>query len=95
MLAFLFIGEYLKNPNQEILSEILENLLGMQSGEIDAGRGFADLGMDSLIGLRFCRKIQDALGRPVDPVWLYDHPSISQLAQFLNDHYADDHRAPA
>lgn len=80
----------MKNQYQQILSEILEKLLEAQSGEIYVDRGFADLGMDSMTGLRFCRKIEDALGHDIDPVWLYDQPSIRLLAQFLSDRRSEE-----
>ena len=40
-------------------------------------------GVDSLVGLRFARRLQDHLGREIEIEWLYDHPSIAQLAAFL------------
>lgn len=44
---------------------------------------FDALGLDSLTSLRFARKAQDALGVEIDLEWLFDHPTIADLACFL------------
>ena len=80
---------------QEVLSQILESSLGIRAGEMDVNLGFSELGLDSLTGLRLCRKIQETLGVNIDPIWLYDYPSVSQLAEFLSQHYRHDNRGQA
>jgi acyl carrier protein len=47
-------------------------------------RSFADQGLDSLAGLRYSRKIQDLLDAEIELEWLFDHPTISQLSEFLD-----------
>jgi acyl carrier protein len=54
---------------------------------------FADLGMDSLVGLRFSRKIQDLLGVEIELEWLFDYPTIRQLSEFLDEPFGDLERA--
>ncbi|MBB5885487.1 acyl carrier protein [Xanthomonas sp. LMG 8992] len=68
---------------KEALSEVLE----VDAAQISATRTFAEQGVDSLIGLRLTRKLEDALGVEVDLEWLFDHPSIHALAQFLDSRF--------
>jgi acyl carrier protein len=65
---------------------ILAEVLGVQEREIYPTATFSEMGMDSLLGLRFARKLQDALGMEVEPEWLFDYPTVEQLSRRLNEH---------
>ncbi|WP_457319796.1 acyl carrier protein [Stenotrophomonas sp. P5_B8] len=67
---------------EEALLVALRDTLG-DGTELDAQTCFAEVGLDSLSGLRFLRKAQDAIGVEIDFEWLFDHPSIAELALFL------------
>ena len=51
----------------------------------DAGRDlpFVELEMDSLTALDFCVSLEDAIGKPIEPADLVDHPSVNALARHL------------
>jgi hypothetical protein len=40
-----------------------------------------------IIGRRFVRKIQDASGVEIAPEWIFDHPTIQQFAQLLDEKF--------
>ena len=71
---------------EEKLLDALRETVGHEL-ELSAQTGFAELGLDSLTGLRFLRKAQDALGVDIDLEWLFDHPSVAELARFLHERY--------
>lgn len=62
----------------------LRDLLGDAAAGAGAETSFSELGMDSLAGLRFARRAEEATGHPIDPEWLYDHPSVAALARQLD-----------
>lgn len=65
------------------LQDALAALLGTDPARLSRSATFDELGVDSLIGLRFARKIEDLTGREVDPEWLYDYPTLDRFAAFL------------
>lgn len=65
-----------------ILADVLSDGTGV-AGEIDAHSHFSELGVDSLTGLRFAKKLGDALDMDVEAEWLYDYPSIAELSRYL------------
>ena len=72
---------------EQHLREALAELLGSEVHKVSVTTSFADLGMDSLTGLRFSRKIQDLLGVEMELEWLFDYPTIRQLSQFLDGRF--------
>jgi acyl carrier protein len=44
---------------------------------------FNELGIDSLDGVTLAAELEEALGRPVDPGLLFDHPTPRALARHL------------
>jgi aryl carrier-like protein len=68
---------------EQELRGVLADLLQVAPEQIAGGRTLSELGVDSLVGLRFARKIQEATGAEFDLEWLFDHPTIEQLAAFL------------
>jgi acyl carrier protein len=65
------------------LRQLLAELLETPAQEVALDQTLAELGVDSLIGLRFARRINDALGIEVELEWLFDYPTIAQLAALL------------
>lgn len=72
---------------EETLQQILREMLDVGEGEVTATSSFFELGLDSLLGLRFARRLQDAFGIEIEPEWLFDYPSVDQLARFLDQRF--------
>lgn len=70
-------------------------LLELDESEVSMTQSFAELGMDSLVGLRLTRKLQDLLGVEVELEWLFDHSSIRQLSLFLDERFGESEAAAA
>ena len=49
---------------------------------------FSQQGVDSLIALRFIRRIEDMIGTEVDLEWAFDYPTLRDLARFLDERFA-------
>lgn len=69
---------------EQFLTDTLAGLVDCDPGALSVTDDFDALGVDSLVCLRFTRKIQDFTGREMAPEWLFDHPSIRMLADFLS-----------
>lgn len=69
---------------EQVLQGALAALLELDPAKVTVTAHLSDLGVDSLIGLRFSRKIHDLTGREVELEWLYDYPTIKQLAALLD-----------
>lgn len=68
---------------EQRLKEILGQLLEVDPLQLPVDADMGEQGVDSLIGLRFARKIEELTGSEVELEWLLDHPTIAQLARFL------------
>ncbi len=66
------------------LRDTLAELLDVDGTQVSVTQTFAELGMDSLIGLRLTRKLQDRIDEEVELEWIFDYPSIRKLSQFLD-----------
>jgi acyl carrier protein len=66
-------------PLRLALAELLEN----DPGQVTADANFAELGMDSLVALRFARKVKDLTGIEIELESLFDYPSVAELSTFL------------
>jgi acyl carrier protein len=52
----------------------------------------SEQGVDSLIGLRLARRINELTGTEIDLEWIYEYPSITLLAGFLEQRFGSaDH----
>jgi acyl carrier protein len=69
--------------HEEMLTAALAEVLGVDADTLSPTRSFAEQGVDSLLGLRFARRVQDLAGAEFDAEWLFDHPSLRELAAFL------------
>jgi acyl carrier protein len=68
---------------EDALSRAILAELEEQDSPPDAETAFADLGLDSVSGLRAARTAGDELGLKIPVVLLFDHPSIRELAKHL------------
>lgn len=67
---------------EAMLLELWRNVLGLQAVELN--RNFFDLGGTSLQLMRVHAALEANLARPVDVVALFKHPTIRELARFLD-----------
>ncbi|WP_172437238.1 non-ribosomal peptide synthetase [Lysobacter enzymogenes] len=65
--------------------------LRMDPALLDAQAMFADYGVDSIVGLRLVRAVNQALGLSLPATCLFDHPNLERLAA----HVAQSHRVDA
>ncbi len=63
------------------IAAVWEAVLGI--GGIGRNDNFSDLGGDSLIALKLIARLQDALGMNLQIRTLYDEPTVSALAQYV------------
>ncbi|OEU94845.1 SDR family NAD(P)-dependent oxidoreductase [Streptomyces oceani] len=61
----------------------LADVLQMSEEDIDPGRNFMDLGLDSILGVEWVKAINKRCGTDLTATKLYDHPSVRELATFL------------
>jgi acyl carrier protein len=79
------------NARERWLRDALADLMGVDAAHISLTQSFAEQGMDSLIGLRLTRKLQDRLATDVEIEieWLFDYPSITELSRFLDERFGE------
>jgi myxalamid-type polyketide synthase MxaE and MxaD len=67
-----------------LLHDELATVLGFDgSMRIDPGRGFFDLGMDSLMSLEFLNRVGSRLGMKLAATLVFDHPNLRTLGVHL------------
>lgn len=71
------------------LRGVLADLMGIEASQVSLTASFAEQGMDSFVGLRLTRKLQDALDVEIELEWLFDNPSIRELSQFLDARFGE------
>ena len=71
------------------LIEALAEVLEVDPSQISATQTFAEIGVDSLLGLRLTRKMEDRCCIEVELEWLFDNPSVRELSRFLDDRYGE------
>jgi len=72
---------------EQTLTNKLADLLEVDSGQIGLHVTFADLGVDSIVGLRFMRTIQELVGGDVELECIFDYPTISELSRYLEEEF--------
>ncbi len=65
------------------LRQLLAQELHMPEEEIDAHRQFVDLGLDSITGVTWVRRINTAYGTRIEATKVYSHPTLAEFARFL------------
>jgi acyl carrier protein len=71
-------------PVERILGQALASVLEVEEDEALLTASFAELGIDSLLALRLCRKVEERLGIQIEPEWLFDCLDARRLAGFLD-----------
>jgi acyl transferase domain-containing protein len=67
------------------VKEILAEVLMTSSARIDDGKAFIDLGLDSILGVEFTKKINETFGIELKATKLYDYATIKTLAGYIED----------
>lgn len=70
------------------LRQTLADLLEVDVHEISPTMSFDDLGLDSLLGLRFARKVGEVIDVETDLEWIFDYPTVRELSGFLEQRAA-------
>ena len=68
---------------QDELRESLAEALFLKAPDIDADKPFIELGLDSIVGVEWINAINKRYRLKLTATRLYDHPSIAELAAFL------------
>jgi acyl carrier protein len=79
----LISGSSQNNSLEEELTTILATMLDMKKSEIDSNKSFSELGLDSIIGVEWVRKINNKYNTTIHAAKIYDYPNIKALAEFL------------
>ncbi|MEX1830140.1 beta-ketoacyl synthase N-terminal-like domain-containing protein, partial [Luteibacter sp. CQ10] len=65
------------------LAHSLADALYMDVGEVEPHRPFAEMGLDSIIGVEWVRAINLRHGLQMPTAKIYDHPDLDQLARYV------------
>jgi acyl transferase domain-containing protein/cation diffusion facilitator CzcD-associated flavoprotein CzcO/acyl carrier protein/SAM-dependent methyltransferase len=65
------------------LKELLAQELHMQVEEIDEDTQFIDLGMDSITGVTWIRKINDKYTILIEAIQVYSYPTLIEFSQYI------------
>jgi amino acid adenylation domain-containing protein len=69
----------------DLLRVELAAALDIPVEEIDSGRPFVAMGMDSLMAMQLRNRVQDAFGSPIPVTLFFIHPTVDTLARGLLD----------
>jgi acyl carrier protein len=72
------------------LRDALAEVMGLRKTKMSIAVTFAEQGVDSLMGLRFVRKLHDMWGVEIELEWLFDYPTIKQLSSFLDERFESE-----
>jgi acyl carrier protein len=70
------------------LQQALADLLEIDVQQISPTMSFDDLGLDSLLGLRFARQVGELVDTEIDLEWIFDYPTVRDLSGFLEQRAA-------
>ncbi len=65
------------------LKKYLSQELHMQEHEIDEDTQFIDLGLDSITGVTWVRKINEKYSLSIEATKVYSYPTLTQFSQFI------------
>jgi acyl carrier protein len=71
----ILLDEYVQSPVAQVL--------GQQAQTIPRGRGFAELGLDSLSAIELRARLQQDLGCRLPTTLAFDYPTVTALAHYL------------
>jgi acyl transferase domain-containing protein/enoyl-CoA hydratase/carnithine racemase/acyl carrier protein len=70
------------------IKQLLAQELHMQAADIDPDTAFVDLGLDSITGVTWMRKINETYKTAIQATKVYSHPTLNQLAAYVADEIA-------
>ena len=65
------------------LKTLLANELQMRESDVEENVQFVDLGLDSISGVSWVRKINEKYGTSIEAAKLYSHATLSQLSRYV------------
>jgi polyketide synthase PksL len=65
------------------LKTLLANELLMRESDIDEDAQFVDLGLDSISGVAWVRKINEKYQTSIEPTKVYSYPTLAQLSRYV------------
>nr|WP_275581078.1 type I polyketide synthase [Natronosporangium hydrolyticum] len=83
LLADLSAAERQERLRALIQAEAAQVLGHRDPSAVDLGRGFLDLGFDSLTALELRNRLASVTGEPMPATLIFDHPSVETLATWL------------
>lgn len=66
------------------LKALLAAELQMRVDDVDAGAPFVDLGLDSITGVTWVRKINERYGTRIEATKIYSHPTLAEFSRFVD-----------
>ncbi|TDR36317.1 acyl transferase domain-containing protein [Tahibacter aquaticus] len=69
----------------DTLRRLLAQELQLAAGDIDDDAQFIDLGLDSIVGVTWVRKINERYGLDIEATKVYSHPTLAQLSRHVRD----------
>ena len=67
------------------LKKMLAQELHMQEHEIGEGEQFVELGLDSITGVTWIRKINEKYGTAIEAIQIYSHPTLAQFTRYVTE----------
>jgi acyl transferase domain-containing protein/enoyl-CoA hydratase/carnithine racemase/aryl carrier-like protein/SAM-dependent methyltransferase len=67
----------------EVLRSMLANELQMRAEDVDEDTQFVDLGLDSITGVTWIRKVNAEYGTKIEATKVYSHPTLRQFRHFV------------
>ena len=81
--AATYVCDAAENAIEQLLFSLLSEATGRALHELDARRHFVDYGLSSSRAAEIVYRLSETVGMPLDTGILYEHPSISALAEYL------------
>jgi acyl carrier protein len=69
---------------QTCIVELISKELKLESEKVNVHAGFYELGLDSVNSLFLLDDLEKRLQMDIDPMSLYDNPTIASLAEFID-----------
>ncbi|MBO9699912.1 MAG: SDR family NAD(P)-dependent oxidoreductase [Sporocytophaga sp.] len=67
------------------LRQLLAQELHLQEHEIDENMQFVDLGLDSITGVTWIRKINEKYNTSIEATKIYSYPTLTKLSQYVKE----------
>jgi acyl carrier protein len=68
---------------QSHVIEQVAQVLALPAGSVRKDRGFADLGMDSLMSVELSNRLTEMVQRPLPATIVFEHPTVESLTAFV------------